>query len=193
VFGVFVFGRTIDQLIFMYCVECMMVGLFNALEMIFARKKYDRSHVVGDHSEDDLISEGTASKKNLIIFFSVLYFLLIVGFSKIIFHEIIHMENVFTIKFNFPLVLIAMFVGYLANFYSRYIMTGIYKRTDAADLFYVPFRRLWILCAIIFSSQILLHRYTASINFYLAVMITAKLPVDLITHYYYQSKDAYVD
>jgi len=191
--GVFVFGWNTDQVIFMYCMECIMVGLFNALEMIFARKKYERSHVVGDHSENDLVSEGTASKKNLIIFFIILYFLLIVGCSKIIFHEIIHMENVYTPNFNFQLAVIAMFVGYLGNFYSRYIMTGLYKRTDAADLFYAPFRRLWILAAIIIWAQLLQGRAVANPIFYLTVMITAKLSVDIITHYYYQSKDTYID
>jgi hypothetical protein len=191
--GVFLFGWNIDQLIFLYCLECLVAGLFDITGLILARKKYDRYKIISQPSGKDLVSQATSSKSNLILFFSITYLVLVVGLSKIIFREVIHMENIFKGNFNTAMATATIFLGYLGHFYSHYIVTGKYKVTDPADLFYPPFRRVIILFALMFISQTLFTKVIPGTTFYLGVLIMGKMCIDLGTYYYFRDKSTFVE
>ncbi len=172
IIGVCFLGWNIYQIILVFLMECFMVGFFNVLKMALAEKKSDSIGV-----------PTSTTKTKIILFFCLHYFAFIFILSIVTLSFVIDIHKLDFWNFDFKLAFISLMIACLANFYSSYIMTGIYHTTKPDDFFFAPYGRIMILAALVFSTVCFKKKMMPVEDFYAFILVGAKFIVDLISYF----------
>ena len=73
-------------------------------------------------------------------------------------------------------------LGCTSNFITDFVLPKKYL-SPPADLFLAPYRRVWILAALIFAGGFISHQGLGSQYFYLIILVLAKIVADIVSAY----------
>jgi len=169
IIGVLLLGWNVYQLITIFLLESVLVGVFNLVKMALAKKPSLDTGIIK-----------AFSKIGLMLFFCFHYFFFLLILSVFVFTMVVPADHIGLSNLNFILIIIMLFAGCTSHFITDYMLPKKYLTTAPGDLFFSPYSRVWILAALIFAGGFISHNRMGNQYFYLIILVSTKLFADIV-------------
>jgi hypothetical protein len=164
--GVFYLGWKVGNIIFIYWLESIFIGIFNLLKMIFAQGK-DK--------------DNGFSKIGACLFFTVHYFIFVLAQGLFIGAFLITKQN-FIFNFSPKLLLASLFIGYAIGFLQEYVLSGKYKERTPMTFFFAPYSRVFVQQILLIGTVFILQKYHFDQDLLMLIMFVGlKIIIDFGT------------
>lgn len=182
--GVLFFGWDLASILFIYWAENVVIGSYNILKMVYAKKPNTGGITVtinGKITKD-------FSKKGFILFFTMHYGLFTIVHGAFLFTTIAK-----SLSINGAVLAGALFliVSHGISFFTNYITGKEYETKSQEDLFLAPYKRVIVMhLTVIFGSTLIVNSNGTSIG-PLLVLTVVKTIIDLISHTFEHNKSVF--
>jgi Family of unknown function (DUF6498) len=164
IIGVFVLGWNVFQLICIFWIESLLIGVFNIAKMAIAQKPSKGSTMMK-----------VASKVGLMMFFCLHYFFFLLIVGAFVFSMVIDKHQLDFTRYDYKLIILMLIGGCTASFITDYILPKKYLSASPSELLVAPYGRVLVLIALIFAGGFVSHAGMGNNYFYLAVLVIVKL------------------
>ena len=179
--GVLFFGWDLASILFIYWAENVVIGFYNILKMVYAKKPNTGGITVtinGKVTKD-------FSKKGFILFFIMHYGLFTVVHGAFLFTTIAKGLSINSAVLTGTLFLI---VSHGISFFTNYITGKEYETKSPEDLFLAPYKRVIVMhLTVIFGSALIVNSNGTAIGPLLTLTVV-KTIIDLISHTFEHNK-----
>lgn len=139
IFGVLLFGWSLFPIMFLYWLENIVIGIFNVIRMVRAEKSMPEG-------QKDLKFGGKPydpSMKKSVIFFFIVHYGLFTFVHGMFVSFLFGPANISSagVVAGFLSLLISHYISYRTNFIGK----NEYKNLSAPDLFFQPYKRIFVL------------------------------------------------
>ncbi len=169
VIGVVCFGWNVSELVCIFWIESLLIGVFNLAKMSITQKP----------SNDSTILKAV-SKVGLMLFFCFHYFFFLLIIGAFVFTMVIDKHQLGFTSVDYRLIVVMLIGGCTASFITDYILPKKYLSTSPSQLLIAPYGRVIVLLTLIFAGGFISHAGMGSSYFYLAVLVIAKLSGDIV-------------
>jgi hypothetical protein len=172
-FGVLFFSWDVSTILILYWSENVIIGFYNILKMALAQQRSDQAKF-----STGFKSSSIPQRLYLIGFFIVHFGIFTFGHAVFVFSFFGTKQPSFK---NLLPALLSLFVSHGISTYVHFIKNGEYRRVTYNDLFFQPYKRVFIMhLAIIFGAWLSIIFKMPSMV--LVVLVFLKITVDIYFH-----------
>ena len=171
--GVLFFGWSLAAIMVLYWFENVIIGFFNALKMSKAEGEKPRTKLYSGKKPVTL-----AQKSSSILFFIVHFGMFTFGHGVFIF--IFFGRGLPSFSGLLPAAL-CLFISHGISYAYNFIRNEEYKRVAFQDLFFQPYKRIFIMHITIIAGAFIAFKFEQP-TFFLVLLIFLKILVDIFSH-----------
>ncbi len=171
IFGVLFLNWDLFTILILYWCESAVIGIFNILKMIFAKSDDKRLKFI--------LIPFFAVHYGIFMFVHLMFILVITSFSPTL--PELDFSNIFTAISQIFLGLVGLFASHGLSFYSNYIQTEEYKKSDASELMFSPYGRIIVMQFTIIIGTIITAIFGLP-KYVILLFIFIKIIVDIKAH-----------